>query len=53
VRTTTCDECGARLRLDVEDGPDPLDLIGAECAKCGYYVTRYNDPNAARKAGLS
>jgi hypothetical protein len=53
ARRTSCEECGSRVTLDTQDGPDPLDLIGGECPNCGYYVTRYNDPAAARKAGLA
>ena len=50
-RLTVCEECQRVLLLVVQDGTDPLDLIGGECA-CGYYVTRYNDEAAAQKAGL-
>ena len=36
---TICDGCGRTITLDIEDGDGVL--IGAECTKCGYYVTRY------------
>lgn len=35
---TTCENCGKRVTLDIEDA-DGI-LIGGECV-CGYYVTRY------------
>lgn len=35
---TTCEECDARVTLDIVDADGVL--IGAECV-CGYYVTRY------------
>lgn len=44
---TTCEECGTRLTLDIYDADGVL--VGAECPKCGYYVTRYlpgQDPMA-------
>jgi Zn ribbon nucleic-acid-binding protein len=37
--TTTCEECGTRLTLTLIDADGVL--IGDECPKCGYYVTRY------------
>lgn len=37
-RKTTCEECGAKVALEVEDADGVLE--GGECA-CGYYVTRY------------
>lgn len=39
TRRTTCEECGTRVTLDTVDADG--DLIGGECSKCGYYVTRY------------
>jgi endogenous inhibitor of DNA gyrase (YacG/DUF329 family) len=38
-KRTTCDECGTRVLLYIVD-PDGV-LIGADCPKCGTYVTRY------------
>ena len=37
-RNTTCDGCGAHVRLTTVDADGVL--IGDECP-CGYYVTRY------------
>ena len=36
---TTCEECGAKVELDTvyDDGV----LIGGECPRCGYWVSRY------------
>jgi len=53
MKRTTCEGCGTRLTLDIQDGPEPTDLIGGECPNCGCYVTRYNEQAAARKAGLT
>lgn len=36
---TTCEECGAKVVLTIEDADGVL--IGGDCPKCGYYVTRY------------
>lgn len=36
---TTCEYCGERITLDIVDADGVL--IGAECPKCGEYVTRY------------
>lgn len=36
-RSTSCDDCGARVVLDVLG--DEMD--GGECNKCGYFTTRY------------
>ncbi len=36
---TTCEECGAKVTLDIQDADGVL--IGGTCPKCGYYVTRY------------
>jgi hypothetical protein len=38
-KKTTCEECGASVRLTTIDGDGVL--IGDECPSCGYYVTRY------------
>jgi hypothetical protein len=38
-RNTTCEECGAHIRLTTIDADRVL--IGDECSSCGYYVTRY------------
>jgi DNA-directed RNA polymerase subunit RPC12/RpoP len=39
MRKTTCEECGAKVTLEIEDADGILE--GNECPKCGYYVTRY------------
>lgn len=36
---TTCEECGTKITLSIIDADGVL--IGDECRKCGYYVTRY------------
>lgn len=36
---TRCEECGTVLVLDTYDADGVL--VGNECPKCGYYVTRY------------
>lgn len=36
---TKCDECNASITITTVDADG--DLIGDECTKCGYYVTRY------------
>lgn len=39
TKKTDCDGCGTRVTLDVIDH-DSI-LIGGECPRCQYYVTRY------------
>jgi uncharacterized paraquat-inducible protein A len=38
-RKTTCEECGTAVTLTTIDADGVL--IGDECPKCGYYITRY------------
>lgn len=35
----TCEECGHTFKIESVDGDGVL--IGDECPRCGYYVTRY------------
>lgn len=44
-RKTTCEYCGSKVTLDIEDADGVL--IGGEC-KCGEYVTRYMPGQAPR-----
>jgi len=39
LRKTTCEECGFPAVLDTVDADGVL--IGGECPRCGYYITRY------------
>ena len=38
-KRVVCEECGHKFLIGTVDGDGVL--IGDECPKCGYYVTRY------------
>jgi len=47
---TTCEECQSPIILDEWDADGVL--VGAECSKCGYYVTRYTPEFRATQVGV-